>query len=297
MRPRHVALLALLSVANFGILATLGMWALADRLVPLPPPITVTALIPAAAPTVAAARSAPPTAPQPPVPTVPGEETTRLAVQPEALATAAALAAITAAPAASPAALAEDAGDLPASASVAGVTGHRQSRPLSCESRSAADWAAFFGIHIDELEFLERLPASDDPDRGFVGDVHGAWGQLPPGPYGVHAGPVARLLADYGVPAEAGRYLKWEAVQREIALGRPVIAWVVGHVEAGEGEVYTARDGRQTIVARREHTVIVTGYTPETVTVVDGARVFDVALEQFLESWGALRNMAVMTER
>jgi uncharacterized protein YvpB len=168
--------------------------------------------------------------------------------------------------------------------------------PLSCESRSAADWAAFFGVAVGELEFLSRLPASDDPDRGFVGDVRGAWGQVPPAPYGVHAGPVARLLTEYEVPATAQRHMKWSALQAEIAAGRPVIAWVVGHVEKGEGQVYTASDGRRTIVAPFEHTVIVVGYTADTVTVVDGANVREHPLDLFLASWGALRNMAVVAD-
>jgi uncharacterized protein YvpB len=182
---------------------------------------------------------------------------------------------------------------LPESAQVAGVVGHRQSLALSCEARSAVDWAAFFSVAIDELEFLSLLPTSDDPDRGFVGDVHGAWGQVPPAAYGVHAGPVARLLQAYGLRAEARRYTRWEVIQRELAAGRPVIAWVVGHVEPGVSEIYTAADGRETIVARFEHTVILVGYTPDTVSVVDGARRYDRPLARFLESWGVLRNMAV----
>ena len=183
--------------------------------------------------------------------------------------------------------------DLPPSARVLGVMGHRQTLPLSCESRSAADWAGFNGVIIDELEFMRALPQSDDPDRGFVGDVNGEWGSLPPDAYGVHAGPVARLLQSYGLRAEARRYMTWDDLRAEIAAGRPVIVWVTGHVEEGEGVVYTARDGRRTIVARYEHTVIVVGYDEATVLVVDGANTYRRPVERFLASWGALRNMAV----
>jgi uncharacterized protein YvpB len=182
---------------------------------------------------------------------------------------------------------------LPASARVMGVVGHGQRLPLSCESRSAADWAAFFGVEIDEMAFLHALPLSDDPDRGFVGDVNGEWGNLPPQAYGVHAAPVARLLREYGVPAESRRYLEWDDLRTEIATGRPVIVWVTGHVEAGEGILYTAGDGRRTIVARFEHTVIVVGYDEDSVLVVDGANTYRRSLDRFLASWGALRNMAI----
>jgi hypothetical protein len=90
--------------------------------------------------------------------------------------------------------------------------------------------------------------------------------------------------------------MKWEALQAEIAAGRPAIVWVVGHVEDGESQVYTAADGRRTVVAPFEHTVIVVGYTADTVTVVDGSNVREHALDQFLRSWEVLRNMAVVHE-
>jgi hypothetical protein len=133
--------------------------------------------------------------------------------------------------------------------------GHRrkQQYALSCEARSAADWAAFFGFAVDEDEFLHRLPASDNPDFGFVGDVNGQWGQTPPSAYGVHAGPVAFLLRRYGMNAHAYKGLTWDHLRAQVAAGRPVIVWVVGHVERGKAVEYTAADGRTTIVARYEH--------------------------------------------
>ncbi|MBI5290331.1 MAG: C39 family peptidase [Chloroflexi bacterium] len=180
-------------------------------------------------------------------------------------------------------------------AHITGIVGHTQSLPLSCEARSAADWAGYFGVPIDELEFLSRLPVSDDPEAGFVGDVNGAWGQTPPGDYGVHAGPVAALLRDYGLSAQAAKGLPWETVAAEIAAGRPVIVWVVGHVATtSEPVAYTASDGQTTIVASREHTVMVTGYSPDTVTVLDGSKTYGRSLNDFLASWAVLGNMAVL---
>src|SRR3990170_2671570 len=44
--------------------------------------------------------------------------------------------------------------EIPDQAYVSGVAGHAQQYSLSCESRSAADWAAYWGIKIDETEFL-----------------------------------------------------------------------------------------------------------------------------------------------
>ena len=183
---------------------------------------------------------------------------------------------------------------LPAQARVLGLAGHRQALSLSCESRSAADWAAFFGLAIDEMEFFGRLPVSDNPETGFVGDVNGDWGYLPPKAYGVHAGPVAELLRTYGAQAEAQRGLSWEEVQREIAAGRPVMVWVVGHLWAGTPVSYTAQDGQTTTVARYEHTMILVGYSPARVLVVDGEKTYAQTPATFLRSWSVLGNMAIL---
>ncbi len=180
-------------------------------------------------------------------------------------------------------------------AHVTGIIGHTQALPLSCEARSAADWAGYFGVPINELEFLSRLPVSDDPEVGFVGNVNGAWGQTPPGDYGVHAGPVAALLREYGLGAQAVKGLPWETVAAEIGAGRPVIVWVVGHVAtSSEPVAYTASDGQTTLVASREHTVMVIGYSPDTVTLLDGSKTYGRSLSDFLASWAVLGNMAVL---
>jgi uncharacterized protein YvpB len=183
--------------------------------------------------------------------------------------------------------------DAPAARLLA-VTGQPQTWPLSCEARSAVDWAAYFGVAIAEADFVSQLPLSDDPDLGFVGDVRGQTGQLPPYSYGVHAEPVAAVLRAYGLRASAERGLSWETVRAEIDANRPVIAWVVGQVWTGIGVDYTVPStGRVTRVVPFEHTVLVIGYSGETVTVLDGAVTFQRSLAQFMASWGALGNMAV----
>ena len=182
---------------------------------------------------------------------------------------------------------------LPAEAKITGIGGQKQTYSLSCEARAAADWAAFFGFAIDEDEFLRRLPASDNPDFGFVGDVNGRWGKIPPDAYGVHAGPVAYLLRQYGLNAHAYKGLTWDNLRAQIAAGKPVIVWVTGHVGPGTPVEYTASDGRTTIVARFEHTVILIGYTPDTVTILDGSKTYTRPLNVFLDSWAGLGNMAI----
>lgn len=187
-------------------------------------------------------------------------------------------------------------GALPASALIEGITGQKQALPLSCESRSAVDWAAYHGVAIDEITFLTQLPSAENPDFGFVGDVLGDWGQVPPNDYGVHAEPVAQLLRSYGLRAFAERPLSWDKLRAEIAAQRPVIVWVVGHVDpkAGTALQFTDSQGRTTLVATKEHTVMVIGYSADEVTILDGAKTYTRPLKTFMEAWGILGQMAVM---
>jgi len=178
---------------------------------------------------------------------------------------------------------------------LSGVSGKGQALPLDCESRSAVDWAAYFGYSINEITFFTQLPHSDNPDKGFVGNVYDEWGQIPPKSYGVHAEPVAALLRGYGVPAYAHRPLSWEALKAEIAAGRPVFVWIVGSVQNGIPVYYSPADGLDTVVARYEHTVIVTGYSQNKVYFLNGANIYTRSVEQFLDSWSALGNMAIIT--
>jgi LysM repeat protein/uncharacterized protein YvpB len=185
--------------------------------------------------------------------------------------------------------------ELPEAAYVSGVVGHAQRFVLSCESRSAADWAAYWGVHIDESDFLMNLPRSDNPDAGFVGNANDAWGYVPPYSYGVHADPVAELLQEYGLRADAQRGLQWDDLRAEIAAGRPVIVWIIGQMWPGSPRSYTASDGHTTTVASFEHTMILTGYNASSVQIVDASSGWTQTypLGSFLASWSTLDNMAV----
>jgi len=183
---------------------------------------------------------------------------------------------------------------LPAEANIEGIVGHRQSMPLSCESRSAVDWAAYFGETIDENSFHYGLPVHDNPDKGFVGDVFGSWGQVPPKAYGVHGEPVAQRLREYGLKAKHIFDMNLDELKSEIAAGRPVIIWVVGHVGRGSPAKYTDSEGDISIVAKFEHTVIVIGYTEDKITVLDGAKTYSRYTKEFLRSWGVLENQGIV---
>ena len=186
---------------------------------------------------------------------------------------------------------------LPDRARVTGAVTSMQSLPLDCESRVAVDYASFFKVYIREMDFYNHLPHSDNPDRGFVGDVNGIWGQIPPNPYGVHAEPVAALLRQYGVSAYAHRKMSWETLRSEIAAGKPVFVWDVGSVDNGFPTYYTPSDGNTTIVANYQHVVQVIGYdiSGNQLNIIDNGSAYTVTIASFLRSWSALDNMAIIS--
>jgi uncharacterized protein YvpB len=187
---------------------------------------------------------------------------------------------------------------LPSEAYIQDIVGHAQWYSLDCEARSAVDLAGYFGIWIDEADFLDKLPRSDDPDEGFVGWFEDDQGQIPPNSYGVHAGPIARLLRNYGLNAYAHNFLTITDIEKEIAAGRPVMVWVIGSVEPGYPMAYTSSSGHLTTVAYYEHTVLVIGYDLQYVYILDptGNLLYARTWEQFLDSWRVLNYMAVIVE-
>ncbi len=183
----------------------------------------------------------------------------------------------------------------PTSSQIRGVYGNPQQYSLDCEARSAVDWAAFFGNRINESDFLNRLPRSDDPDSGFVGNINGYLGQFPPKSYGVHAGPIASVLRQYGINAQAVKGFSWDELKQEILANRPVIIWVVNYPYSIETRQYTAAsNGHTTTVARYEHTWIISGFTSWSVTVVDSEYTYQIDINEFLNRWASLGNMAVV---
>jgi uncharacterized protein YvpB len=176
------------------------------------------------------------------------------------------------------------------------LRGRAQQMPLSCESRSAVDLAAFWGVSIPEREFFDRLPKTDNPHTGFVGDVYEPWGRLPPHGYGVHAEPVAELLRAYGLPAEVRYGLGLDGLRAELAAGRPVIIWATPRMANQPVEKHVTSDGQTVDVVRYEHTVIAVGYNQSAVYVVDAGngRRWVYGNEALLGAWDKLRQMSVV---
>lgn len=188
--------------------------------------------------------------------------------------------------------------DIPEEAFIDGFVGYAQQHTLTCEARSAADLAGFWGITITEDQMFEKFPNSENPEIGFVGNPDDYWGNIPPYSYGIHATPVAKVLRKLGLAAKKGRNLEWDILRNEVAAGHPVIVWIVGQMWAGEPVLYTAADGSQTLTARFEHTMVLTGYTASQVQVFDpySGTSQKYSLASFLLSWKVLGNQAVIVQ-
>jgi len=185
--------------------------------------------------------------------------------------------------------------DVPQAAYIPGVVGHRQVRPLSCESRSAVDLAAFWGVAVEEGAFFDTLPRSDNPHEGFVGDVDDPPGSLPPGGYGVYAEPVAATLRRYGLDAHAYRWLGLEGLKAELAAGRPVVIWATYRMLRPEIASWTSADGSVSIIVQWEHTFIAVGYDAGGVYLIDAydGRTRYYSADRFVPAWMQLNEMAV----
>jgi uncharacterized protein YvpB len=178
------------------------------------------------------------------------------------------------------------------------IWGHRQFFDIGCEASAVRDWAHYFGVEIHESNFQFQLPASDNPDFGFVGSVTDPWGQVPPYSYGVHAYPVANLLrSNFGMNVRGVKGFTLEQLRKEIAGNRPVIAWVIGNVVGGIPYDYKDKQGRHVMVAAYEHVVIVTGYTRDSIRYMNNGRFYDIPSRNFENSWKILENMVVYLEK
>jgi len=188
--------------------------------------------------------------------------------------------------------------ELPPSAFVEGVVGHPQGHNLSCESRSATDLAAFWGVAFSEDDFFRRLPKSDNPYRGFIGDVDLPPGSMPPAGYGVYVGPVAANLRSFGLDARAWQEWGLDELRGELAAGRPVIVWATYDMQLPGVEIWVSADGMASTVVKWQHTFIAVGYDEAGLYLVDaydgGTKYF--SYDVFIPAWTQLGRMAVTVE-
>ena len=189
--------------------------------------------------------------------------------------------------------------ELPPSAFVEGLAGHPQEHNLSCESRSATDLAAFWGVTFAEDDFFRRLSKSDNPHRGFLGDVDLPAGSMPPVGYGVYGGPIAANLRSFGLYAQARLGWDLDGLRVELAAGRPVIIWATYDMKLPGLQTWVSSDGVGSTVVQWQHTFVAVGYDEGGIYLVDaydGVEKY-FSYDAFFPAWDQLGRMAVTVER
>jgi uncharacterized protein YvpB len=145
------------------------------------------------------------------------------------------------------------------------VARQRQGHKLSCESSAASMVAHYHGVGLSEADVIQALPLDDNPHLGFRGNIDGATGGLKD--YGVYAGPLMKVLNDHGLQTmlvSGGP----EGIQRAIARGNPVIAWITYNCQTETPTVETI-SGQSVTLVPFQHAVVVTGYNSEGVWAND----------------------------
>jgi uncharacterized protein YvpB len=175
------------------------------------------------------------------------------------------------------------------------MVGHPQEHNLSCESRSAVDLAAFWGVPLTEDDFFRRLPKSDNPHRGFLGDVDMPAGTMPPYGYGVYARPIAANLRSFGLDAQAHQLWTLHDLQAEIAAGRPVIVWATYDMRLPGVQEWTSSDGETSPIVQWQHTFVAVGYDEGGIYLIDAydAGTKQFSYEAFDAAWAQTERLAV----
>lgn len=169
----------------------------------------------------------------------------------------------------------------------------QQQRNLSCESSAAAMAAAYFGVALTERQIVAEIPLDPNPHRGFRGNIDSWFGGLDQ--YGVYAEPVARVLSNHGLRAEAVYDLTLEALRDAVNHNRIVVAWIT-YQTAVRTPVVRTIGGEQVTLVPWEHAVTVVGYDRWGVHVNDPATggTAYYSNEDFLRASGYFDGMAVV---
>lgn len=116
-------------------------------------------------------------------------------------------------------------GDSGGAVKIANVWNYAQQRTLSCEYAALSIATGALGGWIDEYQFDDVVPLSDNPHWGYRGDITGIWGNTDD--YGVYAAPLVSALAQFGYTGHAfyGGGSNDELIA-SIDAGRPTLVWI-----------------------------------------------------------------------
>ncbi|MER6350466.1 C39 family peptidase [Streptomyces sp. NPDC001634] len=151
------------------------------------------------------------------------------------------------------------------------------------------------GLDQTHYQFGRSGSMSGNPFRTFVGDPNGS--EKSGTGFGAYYPPVAAAARSYGLGVRAaGQGVSLGQLQAQVAQGHPAIAWVDYLWRRAATTSYTAYDGaRVPYAGPAEHTVVVTGFSGNNVTVNDPARgKLSIPLSSFAAAYATYGNMAVV---
>ncbi|WEG13208.1 C39 family peptidase [Pullulanibacillus sp. KACC 23026] len=177
--------------------------------------------------------------------------------------------------------------------------------PRGCEVTSLAMLLNQAGVKVDKMTLaqqIKKVPFHDgsyigNPNDGFVGDIY----NLKNSGLGVYHGPVADLAKNYlGNKVDDMTGQDWSAVEKKLDEGHAV--WVIINstfkkLPADDPYWYnwSTREGPLR-VTYKEHSVLVTGYGPDTVFANDplsGKQNEQLNKTDFIAAWKQMGNQAI----
>jgi uncharacterized protein YvpB len=177
-----------------------------------------------------------------------------------------------------------------------------------CEATSLRMILAARGIQVDDEEILNQIgidrthyqfgrsgPLAGNPFRAFVGDPNGS--ETAGTGFGVYSPPVVAAAQHYGLGVlAAGQGISVNQLRTQVAQGHPAIVWINYPWHGAATTSYTAYDGTSVPYAGPgEHTVVVTGFSGDSVTVNDPARGrLSIPIDSFTAAYATYGNMAVI---
>jgi len=178
------------------------------------------------------------------------------------------------------------------------VTGRPQERSLSCEFRSAADLAAFYGVDLswEQVFIAVGTDPGGDPSRGFIGaSIDDPPGGLYPAGYGVYAESLSRGLRALNLAATAHADMDDAWLRAQLDAGRPVIIWATYDMQPQARVSWQTREGATIWGVRYEHTYTAVGYDARGIWVIEplnASREY-YAWPIFDAAWALLGRMAL----
>lgn len=184
----------------------------------------------------------------------------------------------------------------PASAMLPGAYLYQQQRPLSCEYASATIAATMGGWNITEYDFDGVVPLSENPHKGYRGNIWGEWGNTTD--YGIYADPLQLALSRWGIPAHAF-YANGNAdlLKDALAEGRAVVVWLAMQGAINSFDAYE-QDGTRYQLTQYMHVMTAYGYDESGVYLTDpGTAVWrHYSWDTFMTMWNVMDGMALSIE-